>query len=607
MNYQSLFAPLEKPRKVVVPAATVKLRPYQVDAVDAVYREWESGHRSTLVCLPTGCGKSVVFSEVMRRYNGGRILVIAHREELIYQAVAHARTAGLSVGIEMGCERAHRQDVIVSSVQTQTAVSKCRQCFGEGCQLCHGKGKVRRMTRFDPRSFGLVIVDEGHHATAKSYRMVTHWYMQNPDCRVLLVTATPERADGVGLWNVADSCAYRMDLQAAIGEGWLCPIRQRFVTVDSLDLSQVGTKAGGDLADGELEKAFLGDDAQEEQRLLHSIAKPTVDQANGRPTLVFASGCEHAQKLTGAFNAYPGVTAEMVLGTTDKDERKRIVERYKRHETQVLVGVGCFTEGFDAPATEVVAVARPTKSASLYLQMIGRVTRPLPGVVDGPATAEERRAAISASQKPTCVVLDFVGNSGRHKLISVADVLAGASVDAADLAAAIVDAKRADAPVDMEALIAAAKQRREKREAEQRARYTASSHRAESARYVAEDVDLFGGRDFRFLEHYTPGPDGATEAQVRTLVRLGIHPKTAMGYSKRQASVVISEKTKGGHGADFIMPFGKHAGKKLRDLPSEYVDWMADNIDRPHIQREIRAFRNRLQVASDRSVEEAPF
>lgn len=602
MNYRSLFDDLARPTPVIAPAPSVVLRPYQRDAVDAVYREWESGRQSTLVVMPTGTGKSVVFSDVMSRHVEGRILVMAHRAELIYQAVGHAKRAHLTAGIEMGSERAGHEDVIVTSVQTLCAVSKCRSCRGEGCEVCLHRGKVRRMTRFNPHDFGLLVVDEGHHATAATYRMVLHWFSRNPNLRILFVTATPNRADGIGLHNVVDTVAYEMDLRTAIADGWLCPIRQRFVTVESLDLSKVGTKAGGDLADGDLARAMLGESDEDEQRMLHSIAKPTIDEAKGRPGLVFTPTCDYAEKLTAAFNAYAGVSAECVIQSTDREERKRITDRYQRHETQFLIGVGVFTEGYDAPATEVVAIARPTKSESLYLQMIGRGTRPLPGTVDGPESATERLAAIAASAKPACIVLDFVGNSGRHRLVSVADVLAGEDVEAIDLDAAIADAKRQDAPVDMEALIEQAKQRREKKEREREERRRAvSSHRAESAQYTAEDVDLFKGDKFGFLESYEPSPMQASAAQVKFLVKLGVKPETAMAYSKRQAGKVLDELTKR-TGANFIVPFGKHMGKRLGDLPPDYIVWMQSNIGNPKVQAAIREMKSLPKVDAD-----APF
>lgn len=514
-----------------------------------------------------------------------RMLVLAHREELIYQAAATARTAGLSVGIEMGNHRAGKEDVIVSTVQTQIAKRKCRACRGAKCEWCNHRGSSTRMERFKPEEFGLLIVDEGHHAAAKSYRLVMEYYKQNPSLKVLLVTATPKRADGIGLHNVCDSVAYEMDLRLAISEGWLCPIRQRFVTVDSLDLSKVGCKAGGDLADGELERAFLGESDIEEERMLHSIAKPSLEEASGRPLLVFASGVVHAAKLTAAFNAYDGVSAELVLGTTDKDERKRIVSRYKGGNTQVLVGVGVFTEGFDAPNTSVVAVARPTKSESLYLQMIGRGTRPVAGLVDGIPEADARREAIAASLKPTCTILDFVGNSGRHKLISVADVLSGTDVDPIDLEAALREAKQIGESVNMDELIEKAKQARQEREARQKEREEAARqrqsthHKADHAEYTAQDVDLFRGGSFNAFTDYEPKPWQPTQKQVNLLVTLGVAPATAMNYTKGQAGKVIDSLKKKQVGGDFRMPFGKHKGTPLKALPSGYRAWLKENVN----------------------------
>ena len=511
-----------------------------------------------------------------------RMLVLAHREELIWQAAAHARTAGLTAGVEMGNLREHGEQVVVSTVQTLNAYRSCRACRKQGCQACDGRGRYRRMETFNPDHFGLVIIDEAHHGTANSYRRIINHFARNPDLRVLGVTATPKRADGVGMHNVFGSVAYEMDLRTAIDEGWLCPIRQRFVTCDWLDLSEVATKAGGDLADGALEAAMLAGD----ERALHEIAKPTLDEAKGEPTLIFAAGKEHARQLTAAFNAYEGVAAECVIEDTDRDERKRIIERYKRRETQVLVGCLVFTEGFDAPGTTVVGVCRPTKSESLYAQMIGRGTRPLPGVVDGPETPDERRAAIAASGKPACLVLDFVGNSGRHKLVSVADVLAGNDVDPLDLEEAKAEAREAAEPVDMEQLVEKAKQARQEREERKREeaeRRMRTRHRADAAEYTADDVDLFDARNFDAFSDYQPSPGGATQKQVNYLVKLGVNPNDATTYSKRQAGAVIDSLTRR-TGGDFVMPFGKHRGKPLKDLPGGYRRWLAEKCDNQKVR-----------------------
>lgn len=520
---------------------TIKLRPYQAIAVDAAYREWED-HRAVMLHMATGLGKSVCFAEVMRRWDvntQGRILLIAHRRELILQAIGHAMRAGLTSGIEMAGKHAKgTEDVIVASVQTLNAVRKCGLCFGEGCDQCYD-GKVRRFTRFNPRDFGLLVCDEFHHFTAKSNRNVMAWFGQNPLQKTLGVTATPRRADKVGMHNVCDTVAYTMELREAVNEGWLVPIKQKFVTVDGLDISKVEVRAGK-LNEGQVESAFLGTD-EDEERLLHSIVKPTIDEAAGKKTLVFAAGKDHANKLAACFCAN-GVEAGVVTESTDMVEREELVRRYSTQDLQVLVNCMCFTEGFDAPATEIIANCRPTKSESLYLQIIGRATRPLAGVVDGPETAEERKAAIAASAKKAATILDFVGNSGDIKLISVADVLAGDNIDPIDLAEALRVATESGETVDIEELAEKMRQAREeaaeRKELERRQRLLTNT-KADRADYSTVDVDLFGGPIFstndKYVEPITKGQQGFLYHQ------LGMKRKETKNLSKKQASGIIGK------------------------------------------------------------------
>jgi superfamily II DNA or RNA helicase len=525
-----------------VERSQIVMRGYQLQAVDNTYTEWETV-RSTLVNMATGLGKSVVFCEVMRRWDvqsQGRILLIAHRKELIYQAVAHAKRAGLTSGIEMAGRYAKNEDVVIASVQSLNASTRCGDCFGEGCDFCT-EGKTKRFARFKARDFGLVTIDEGHHAVAKGYRNVLTWFGQNPNQKTLLVTATPKRADKKGLNNVCDSVAITVSLRDGIDGGWLVPIRQKFVTVDGLDISQVKTSKG-DLASGEIEQAFLGTDENEE-RLLHAIVKPTLMEADGRKTLVFASGKEHAEKLCAAFNAN-GVDAEVVTDDTDDHARQQSVKRYTDGNLQVLVNCMVFTEGFDAPATAVVANCRPTKSESLYLQIIGRATRTLPGVVDGPETAEIRKAAIEASDKPYCTILDFVGNSGEHKLISVADVLAGKYVEPIDLKEAIRIATETGEAVDIEELaekVRQARQEQAERKEQERLRRLMTNTKADHADYTAVDVDLFGGQKF---EASIENGAAITLPQQRFLAKLGIPKNKSKHLSKKQASGIISKAFK---------------------------------------------------------------
>ena len=591
-----LFEDFQPEIKVVPVSSDIVARPYQVDAIAAAFREWTSVS-STLIVMPTGTGKSVVFAKSLRQWLNehlGRVMILAHRKELIAQAKAHAEAAGASCEIEMASERAGaRCDVVAASVQTLNSGGPCYDCEGVNsgdCHTCGGSGRLKRMTRFDPRDFGLIITDEGHHATAESYRDVYTWFASNKNNKRLFVTATPERSDGNGLHNVCESVAYEMGLRVAIDDGWLCPIRQQFIEVEGLDLSRVSSRQG-DLADGELERAFLGEDDAEQEKLLHAVAKPVLDIAAGQQFIVFASGVKHADLLQAAFNAYDA-KVETILGGTEPFERQRIVERLKNGKTQGLVNVGVATEGFDCPAVAVVAIARPTKSTSLYLQMIGRGTRPLPGVVDGPDTAAARIDAIALSRKKCCTVLDFVGNSGNHKLVSVVDVLAGATVDARDIEQAIRLARQSDTAEDMDELLEKAKTAREAKEKAEEEKRKLSTHRkAESVSMRAVDVDLFEGRKFDAFRDYTPtNPNAATQKQVAYLVKLGVNPATATQASKRQAGAMIDSIQKRSGGA-FIMPFGKHAGKPISQIPLSYFDWMRDKPDMANILQHVDQYR----------------
>lgn len=363
-----------------------ELRPYQDAAVDETFRVWEE-HRRALVVMPTGTGKTLVFAKVaerMRRH--GRVLVLAHREELIRQACDKIATwTSLSTAVEMGAERADgifgaAADVVVASVQSLA--------------------RRARLERFDASAFGLVIVDEAHHAPADTYQRVLDHFAT---AKVLGVTGTPDRLDGQGLGRIFDTVAFSYELRDAIEDGWLVPIRQHRVDV-AVDLSGVRTTAG-DLNERDLEREVMSEGA------LHGVAAPVVRHAADRPTLIFGVTVAHARALaeTLAFYADPERVA-VLAGDDDREKRRQTLVAFTEGRIQYLVNCALFTEGFDQPSIACVAVARPTKSRALYAQMIGRGTRLAPGKAD-------------------LLVLDFKGNAGRHALVSTFDVLSGARDD----------------------------------------------------------------------------------------------------------------------------------------------------------------------------------
>jgi len=396
----------------------MKLRDYQQAAVDAVLKSWQT-NKSCLLVLPTGCGKTVVFGEVIRRRlteAGGHAMVLAHREELIAQAEEKvAALTGASVDIEMGPRQVPMMfdkpilpATVVSSVQTQI---------------------TGRMNKFDPADFSTLVIDEAHHATSKSYRKCAEHYLENPSCRLLGVTATPDRADETALGTVFNTVAYEYSVDQAIRDGWLVPIRQKMVTVGTLDFSQVSTTAG------DFNQAELGD-ILEEERNLHGIASPTIDICGERRAIVFATTVRQAERLAEIINRHADENAnvghaEWLCGKTPKMERKNILDRFRAGTTQFLVNVGVLTEGFDDAGVEVVVMARPTKSRALYSQMAGRATRPAADIAAklGDTDRDRRLRLIRESSKPSCLIVDFVGNSGRHKLVSVLDILGGKELD----------------------------------------------------------------------------------------------------------------------------------------------------------------------------------
>lgn len=347
----------------------------------------------------------------------GRVMMLSHRFELNQQARASfSSVCNEDVALEQANYHADqwgdKDRIVVASVQT--LVSKRR-------------GKYR-MEKFDPNDFGLIMIDEAHRSAAASYQRIFDYFKQNEHCCFLGVTATPDRLDGVGLGCVFDEVACNLDITWGLQNGWLVPPRQMFVQVDGLDFSQVKTK-GGDLDQQQLAKIV------EMEENLHSMAKPIVDVTQGKQAIVFTASVGQAHRLAeiirdyhqrtyGAVNRDTAVSLDGSL-TPQDPRRQQIVKDFKNGTIQYLVNCGVATEGFDAPATSVIAIGRPTKSRALYTQMVGRGTRPLPGTVDQFDTAEERLAAIAASEKPDCLVLDFVGQSSRHKLICTTDILGG--------------------------------------------------------------------------------------------------------------------------------------------------------------------------------------
>lgn len=541
----------------------MKLRPYQLEAGDGIMREWET-NVSTLVVLPTGLGKTVLFADIIRRKFPRRAMVVAHREELIFQARDKIQAVtGLHAEIEMGELRANMGGglfgppcrVVVSTVQTLTA-------GGDGSG---------RYTRFDPNHFGTLIIDEAHHATAGSYRKVIDWFTRNESLRVLGVTATPDRTDEEALGQVFGSVAYDFEIWDAIREGWLVPIEQQMVDVDGLDFSGVKTTLG-DLNGAELAAVM------EREEILHRIASPTIEILGARRAIVFCSSVAHAERLAEIFNRHRSGMASWVCGETDKEDRRRMLADFAGGKIQVICNCGVLTEGFDDWGVEVIVMARPTKSRALYAQMGGRGTRPPPGTVDGPETAAARRAAIAASKKTHCLFLDFVAICGRHKLVSAADILGG-NVSDDIVAEAVKKLKSAGKPVNVsEAIEEAQREAKERAEAEAatRARLTLkATYKTRSVNpFDVLEIDPTVSRGWDKGRQLSP-------KQRDILLKQGINPD---GMEFHQAKQMLNEVFRRWDGnlcsykqAALLKRYGINASSMSREQAKATIDGLAAN------------------------------
>lgn len=372
------------------------LRYYQRTALEAIQASFED-NRSALAVMATGTGKTRLFC-TLAAYWPGRVLVIAHRDELIVQARTALEAATQEwVEIEKAQMKSHAARLVVGSV-----ASVCRD------------DRIKRIR--EAGEISLIIVDEAHHAAAKTYKKVIQAF---PKAKVLGVTATPDRADEKALGTIFEDVPVVFDIQDGIEAGYLVPITGQRVYVDEIDLSKV-KRSGKDLNQSDLDDAML--------QAVEGICRKTVELEPDRQALAFFPGVRSAEYACERFNNLRPGSAIFISGETPDLERRRLVRDFHEGRAQYLCNCAIATEGFDAPRASMVIQARPTKSRALYAQMVGRGTRVLPNTVDhiiGEEYAEERRQAISGSAKPDMVLLDFVGNSGKHDLCTVEDVLGG--------------------------------------------------------------------------------------------------------------------------------------------------------------------------------------
>jgi superfamily II DNA or RNA helicase len=427
------------------------LRDYQrlcKESIASTLRETERA----LMVMPTGCGKTETFLHFavdwpgLSYQKGATVLVLAHREELIWQPFE--RWYGIT-------------GVYPDVVMQQNTRQARRRNYGVTNLVVASKDTLYRGDRLqrefpDPKEVGLIIIDEAHHAVQQNatYRKIIDYFQQgNPELRILGATATPDRADEQALGQTFYQVAFDYPLfdaaggPSAIGDGWLVNIVNEIVTVQGLDLSVVGTR-GGDYIDSQLESVIA------EEKVLHRLTAPLMELNGRRQCLTFLPGVGAAVRATEILNrpamgsAYcvvsripgsedadgVGFDESGVVLARDKDARKGVLKRFANREFPYLVNVGCFTEGFDSPSIEIVSMGRPTKSRALYAQMVGRGTRCLPNVIEGKGPdgkwwrltdKKSRLDAIGGSAKPHLTVFDFCGVSGHNLILTACDLLGG--------------------------------------------------------------------------------------------------------------------------------------------------------------------------------------
>ena len=349
----------------------MRLRPYQETCCRQVTQKWDEFNR-LLVVIPTGGGKTIIFANIAAQVTG-RVLILAHREELLQQAIDKIRKAtGISASLERAEDRANpNSKVVVASIQTI----------------------VRRLDRFPADHFAFIIIDEAHHVAANTYQSILGHFAK---AKVLGVTATPDRSDRKALGEHFDAVAYEVTLLDLIHDKFLVPIRARVCDV-SIDLSKVSFSAGD----------FDSTQASESIEPYLGRIADQVKEFGGKKTMIFLPLIKTSM-LMRDLCIERGLDAEHVDGNSS--DREEILKRFAAKERGIICNAMLLTEGYDEPSIDTIVVLRPTRSRALYTQMIGRGTRLHP-------------------DKTHLTILDFLWMTGRHRLVRPTSLISEGEVE----------------------------------------------------------------------------------------------------------------------------------------------------------------------------------
>lgn len=528
-------------------------RDYQAEAVGNFLLGYANGERHFMYRMATGLGKTYSAALTIENWLAmdprNRALVIAYERGLVQQFRDEIEEflPSVTVGLEMG------DDGTVHPKRLPRITCASRQ------SLYLAPDDSSRLFKFDAMKYNwLVTCDEAHgyKASMPSFTHIVDWFERNPQSAWLGLTATPERGDGVSLARLFGHNCCEMRLSTAINEGYLVPLKQKFISVEGVDFKNL-REVAGDFDDGELDKIL-----SEREQLL-AMAVPLLETVGIRRTLVFTPGVNCAKALAATITAeikergLPHGHAEYMVGATPEDERQRIINGHQSGKFQFLVVCGLCRAGYNDPSLEAVAVFRPTKSKVMAEQMKGRGVRTLKGVINGLTSPEERKAAIESSAKDSCLVVDLVGVSGMPEVASTAHLLASGEDDVVieranqRLAESGNDESVEEAIGKAKSQIAeereAARVAAEERKRAERAEYERRAKLRGNVRYDARDVAGIGHGSARIEGHGHVGGAGPTDKQIWYLVnRCGWREASARRISKGQASAVISKHKAGG-------------------------------------------------------------
>ena len=341
----------------------MQLRDYQNLAISNVRKSYEAGNKNVLLTLPTGAGKTVIFSEITRLagLKGANVLILVHRKELIDQAGDKLTKADVKYGIIAAGHKESKSSVQIASVQTL----------------------INRLN--NPDQYNLIIIDEAHHAVANSWRKIFEFYKK---AKRLGVTATPMRMTGAGLGEIFDDLIVGSTIPELVDKGYLAE-HEVYAPPNKLNLDKIRTIRGDyskKEVEDELDKVVIVGDAVENYRRL----------GQNKPAIAFCISVKHGQYVTNKFKQ-AGYTSELITGSMKSDDRKTLIDNFKDGKVQILVSIDVVSEGFDVEGCYVAILLRPTQSEALYIQQVGRVLRPEPNKV--------------------AIVLDHVGNTKRHGFV----------------------------------------------------------------------------------------------------------------------------------------------------------------------------------------------